>query len=131
MSAQQPAELRPVERLRSFLTERGLGTKDPELEKILTDLGIDDEPAGSESDQDAATPGPGPEYEPEETWAARKNITRRTVARYRGAPDGLPYLFWGNRIWIYTRLGEDFIRRRIKYPNRRRGRTRKIRDTAR
>jgi hypothetical protein len=130
---EQSAEPRPVERLSSFLKERGLGAEDlSELKQILNDLGVDDEPPGDENDAGPnTTPGPGPDYELEEAWAARKKITRRTAKRYRDEPDGLPYLLWGNRVWIHKSLGEDYIRRRIKYPNRRRGRGRKMRDAAR
>ena len=126
---EQSAEPRPVERLSSFLKERGLGAEDlSELKQILNDLGVDDDPPGDESDA-----GPGPDFELEEIWAPKKKITRRTSKRYRDEPDGLPYLLWGNRVWIHKPGGEDFIRRRIKYPNRRRGRGRgrKMRDAAR
>jgi hypothetical protein len=159
--SQQLAEPRPSERLRSFLIECDLDTENlsefkkilAELKRILADLGVDhepdepgeqdespeepeedNEPGEPEEDESSwlnTAPGPGPKYELEETWAKRKNITRRTVARYRDEPDGLPYLRWGGRIWIHTRLGEDFIRRRITNPNRRRRRIRKIGGTAR
>lgn len=136
--SEQPGEPRPAERLSNFLRERGLGAGDlSELKQILNDLGVDDENVGADEllttphGGPDTTPGPGPDYELEEIWAARKKITRRTAKRYRDEPDGLPYLSWGNRIWIHKSLAEDFIKRRITFPNRRRERARKMRGAAR
>jgi len=48
-------------------------------------------------------------YELEREWAARHRISRRTSARYRAQPDGLPYLLWGGEIYIPKTEGARWI----------------------
>ena len=45
------------------------------------------------------------DFELEEVWAKRYRITRKTAARYRNKPNGLPFLSWGGRIWIPEKRG--------------------------
>jgi hypothetical protein len=66
------------------------------------------------------------EYTSEAEWSARHNISQRTTARYRQLPNGLPFLVFGGRIYIPNREGDDWIRSRIRRPNRPRGRPRKF-----
>jgi hypothetical protein len=69
------------------------------------------------------------EYELEETWAPKHGITRRTSFRYRNEPNGLPFLIWGQQVYIPKKEGAEYIRSRIKRRNPR-GRRRSIRDGA-
>jgi hypothetical protein len=57
------------------------------------------------------------EYEREEIWAARFGICRKTAARYRNKPNGLPFLKWGGVVYIPKREGADFIRSRVRRRN--------------
>jgi hypothetical protein len=72
------------------------------------------------------------EYEPEETWAPRFGITRRTSARYRNHPNGLPFILWGGIIYIHKKGGGEYIASRVKRrnPRRRRGSTRNSGEAA-
>jgi hypothetical protein len=65
------------------------------------------------------------EFTPESEWSAKHNISQRTTARYRQLPDGLPFLVFGGRIYIPNREGDEWIRSRIRRPNRPRGRPRR------
>jgi hypothetical protein len=47
-------------------------------------------------------------------------ISRRTGARYRNQPDGLPYIMWGGEVWIPIYEGREWLKRRIRRPNPRR-----------
>jgi hypothetical protein len=42
---------------------------------------------------------------------------RRTLARYRSEPNGLPYVRFAGKIWIPISEGREWIRRRVRYPN--------------
>jgi hypothetical protein len=68
------------------------------------------------------------EFTPEPEWSARHNISTRTTARYRQL--GLPFLLFGGRIYIPNREGDEWIRSRIRRPNRPRGRPRKSESPA-
>ena len=59
------------------------------------------------------------ECTPEPQWAAHREISQRTSARYR--QQGLPYLEFGGRIYIPPE-GDEWIRSRICRPERSRGR---------
>jgi hypothetical protein len=61
------------------------------------------------------------EYESEDTWSMRHGITRRTAQRYR--EDGLPYMFWGGRIWIHKQGGAEYIASRVRRRNQRKSKT--------
>lgn len=61
-------------------------------------------------------------YEKESDWAEAHGICRRTVARYRAQPNGLPFLIWGGFVWIPKREGRDWIASRVKRRNQRRPR---------
>jgi hypothetical protein len=65
------------------------------------------------------------EYTSETEWSTRHNISQRTTARYRQLPSGLPFLVFGGRIYIPNREGDEWIRSRIRRPNRPRGRRRR------
>jgi hypothetical protein len=64
------------------------------------------------------------EYTSEIEWSARHNISQRTTARYRQLPSRLPFLVFGGRIYIPNREGDEWIRSRIRRPNRSRSRPR-------
>jgi hypothetical protein len=56
-------------------------------------------------------------YEREDSWAKAHGITRRTAARYRALPNGLPFLFFGGWVWIPKREGREWIASRVKRRN--------------
>jgi hypothetical protein len=62
------------------------------------------------------------EYELESEWAKGRGVSKRTAARYRELPNGLPYLVFGGAIWIPRREGAAWIANRIqrRNPSRRR-----------
>jgi hypothetical protein len=68
------------------------------------------------------------EFTPEPTWSAKHEISARTTARYRQL--GLPYMVFGGRIYIHNREGDEWIRARIRRPNRPRGRPRRTEAAA-
>jgi hypothetical protein len=70
------------------------------------------------------------EYQLADEWAAEHDIHKRTAARYRQQVNGLPYLEFGGRIYIPRKEGDEWIRSRIRRPNRARGRPRKIETSA-
>lgn len=45
----------------------------------------------------------------------------RTVRRWMDAPDGLPYVRMGNRLMIYIPTAREWLLRRVKQRNPRRG----------
>jgi hypothetical protein len=59
-------------------------------------------------------------YVPEAAWALEHRISQRTVARYRSAPDGLPFLVWGGGVYIPRHEGAEYIKARVKRRNKRR-----------
>ena len=59
-------------------------------------------------------------YVEEAAWAAEARVTQRTTSRYRKQPDGLPYLEFGGKIYIPLEESREWLRSRIKRPNRRR-----------
>jgi hypothetical protein len=65
------------------------------------------------------------EYQLAVEWAVEHDVHQRTVDRYRQQPNGLPYLEFGGRIYIPRKEGEEWIRSRIRRPNRPRGRPRR------
>ena len=65
------------------------------------------------------------EYQPAGEWANERGVHLRTVDRYRQQPNGLPYLEFGGRIYIPRKEGDEWIRSRIRRPNRPRGRPRR------
>lgn len=54
--------------------------------------------------------------------AAEIHVTTRTTARYRNEPDGLPYYVIGGRIYYHKDEFRDWLRKRVRKPNPRRGR---------
>jgi hypothetical protein len=66
------------------------------------------------------------EYQPAGEWAAEHGVHLRTVDRYRQQANGLPYLEFGGRIFIPRKEADEWIRARIRRPNRSRGRPRKV-----
>jgi hypothetical protein len=70
------------------------------------------------------------EYQLAAEWAAEHDIHQRTVDRYRQQPNGLPFLEFGGRIYIPRKEGDEWIRSRIRRPNRPRGRPRKTEAAA-
>ena len=50
------------------------------------------------------------------------NISRRTCARYRNAPDGLPYVVFGGKVFIHIEGARAWLLRRTvsRNPTRRR-----------
>lgn len=53
----------------------------------------------------------------EDELAAEANISKRTIARYRNQPDGLPYFRLGARVYIRRADWSAFLERRIIRPN--------------
>jgi hypothetical protein len=62
------------------------------------------------SDEDLLIAG-GKRYLKQKRWAKNKNINARTVERYR--QKGLPWLSWGNEIYIPETKGDEFIVRQV------------------
>jgi hypothetical protein len=56
----------------------------------------------------------------EAKFAVENNIDRRTVARYRKMPDGLPFVEFGGRIFIHMPTAKRWLEARIHRPNPRR-----------
>jgi hypothetical protein len=42
---------------------------------------------------------------------------KRTLARYRTEPDGLPYLRFRGRVYIPIDEGREWLKRRVRRPN--------------
>lgn len=61
-------------------------------------------------------------YAPEAEFARANGVTPRTIRKYRGQPDGLPFVVWGGRVYISIEGGRQFIEFRERRPNRRRRR---------
>jgi hypothetical protein len=59
-------------------------------------------------------------YVDEQQFAVNANISTRTVQRYRHQPDGLPYVMWGGKVLIPIDESREWLKSRIKRPNRRR-----------
>jgi hypothetical protein len=59
-------------------------------------------------------------YQPEKQFAEDNNISQRTSGRYRGQPDGLPYVMWGGKVHIPIAEAREWLKTRIKRPNARR-----------
>ena len=83
--------------------------------------------ASERAEQRVPVDDPLSDFEPEDVWAKRHHINRKTVARYRNLPDGLPFLVWGGRIFIPKKEGAEFIRSLLtqKNPTRKNSTTRK------
>lgn len=60
------------------------------------------------------------DYVTEQQFAAGAKISPRTVARYRGQADGLPYLEFGGKIYIPLDGARDWLKAKVKHPNSRR-----------
>ena len=56
-------------------------------------------------------------FVPEEDFAQGTEVCRRTIARYRRQPDGLPYMEWGGRIYIPVNPGREWIQKRVRRAN--------------
>ncbi|MGM5025732.1 hypothetical protein AB8B02_05860 [Tardiphaga sp. 862_B3_N4_1] len=56
-------------------------------------------------------------YVTEQQFADSAKISSRTVARYRGQKDGLPYLEFGGKIYIPVEGARDWLRSKVKKPN--------------
>jgi hypothetical protein len=74
-------------------------------------------------------------YIAEDELAAEPNAPcKRTLARYRAEPDGLPYMRFRGRVYIPIKEGREWLRRRVRYPNPTRkaknGEARSIRRTS-
>ena len=55
------------------------------------------------------------EYTPEAEFAADNGVHPRTVARAR--QDGLPFMFWGGRVWIHVPGAKKWLEGRIRRLN--------------
>ena len=56
----------------------------------------------------------------EKDFAADGHISLRTSARYRNEVNGLPHVEFGGRIYIPLAEAQEWLKRRIRRPNRRR-----------
>ena len=57
-------------------------------------------------------------YEPEEDFCRENGpMARRTCARYRNEPDGLPYVMWAGKVYIHIEGARAFLERRTRRPN--------------
>jgi hypothetical protein len=56
-------------------------------------------------------------FVPEDKFAKANHIHIRTAKRYRAEPDGLPFLIWGNRVWIPTEAAREWLLKRVRRPN--------------
>jgi hypothetical protein len=59
-------------------------------------------------------------YIRDDEFAKSVKISRKTSARYRGQPDGLPFMEFGGRIYIPIEAAREWLRSRVKHPNPRR-----------
>jgi hypothetical protein len=53
-------------------------------------------------------------------FAEDNGVSKRTIARYRSMPDGLPHLRWGGYIYIPIERAREWLRSQVKHPNQRR-----------
>ena len=59
-------------------------------------------------------------FAPEEDFARDNGgLCRRTLARYRNQPDGLPYARWGGRVYIDVNAARDWLAKRATSRNQR------------
>jgi hypothetical protein len=63
------------------------------------------------------TPNILDDYALEDDFCAEHGITKRTCARYRNQPDGLPFMMWGGKVWIHLSGAREFLVRRTRKPN--------------
>jgi hypothetical protein len=57
-------------------------------------------------------------YIAEDELAAEPNAPcKRTLARYRAEPDGLPYMRFRGRVYIPIKEGREWLKRRVRHPN--------------
>ncbi|WLA79011.1 hypothetical protein [Bradyrhizobium elkanii] len=59
-------------------------------------------------------------YIREEQFALNEGISTRTSARYRAQANGLPFVEFGGKIYIPIEEARNWLRDRVKRPNRRR-----------
>jgi hypothetical protein len=59
-------------------------------------------------------------YQFEGDFAVENHIERRTSARYRHEPDGMPFVEFGGKIYIHIEGAKKWLLRRQKRPNPRR-----------
>jgi len=57
----------------------------------------------------------GKSYRSERSWAKKKQVTQRTVARHRQL--GLPWLDWAQQIWIPETEGDEYLASLVKRRN--------------
>ena len=57
----------------------------------------------------------------EAEFAAVEGIAKRTVARHRKEPNGLPFFRWAGKVWIHPPTAREWIMRRMLHPNPTRG----------
>ena len=55
------------------------------------------------------------DYEPEAEFAAAHGVHQRTVARAR--QQGLPFMEWAGRIWIYIPGAREWMSKRVRRLN--------------
>jgi hypothetical protein len=60
------------------------------------------------------------DYQLEAEFAVEIDVCQRTVARYRGEPNGLPFVELGGRIYIHIPSARDWLAGRLKRNNPRR-----------
>jgi hypothetical protein len=56
----------------------------------------------------------------EDDFCKTADVSKRTLARYRGQPDGLPFLIFCNRVYIPIKEGREWLQAKIRRPNPRR-----------
>jgi hypothetical protein len=52
------------------------------------------------------------DYAPEDALAKSWSVDRRTIARYRNEPNGLPFMKLGGKVYIHIPGAKEWIRRR-------------------
>jgi hypothetical protein len=53
----------------------------------------------------------------EDQFAADNQVAKRTVARYRNQPSGLPYVEWGGKVYINVQAAREWLQSRLKRRN--------------
>jgi hypothetical protein len=61
------------------------------------------------------------DYQPQAEFAKEHNVAERTVNRYRNLPNGLPWMYFGGKVYIHIPGAKEWLQRRVRI-NRTRGR---------
>ena len=57
------------------------------------------------------------DYALEEDFAVANGCSTRTTARMRREPDGLPWMLWNGKVYVYLPGARAYVARKTKRPN--------------